>query len=756
MTSLHLHHVRGCAPAPLAHYLKALGILRLVAEQKDAEVRGWWQDEHFCLSTILSQPELERFFLEEYAPTPFVSPWNKGSGFFSSRDPALGPLESSTAPRFAAFRKGIEAARAPLRALAAADAAVRILKDRTKAKKEMTASEKLAAKALREDPTFKGELAVANRRFASLKADLFYPCELDWRGPHRAWMDAAVVLSDKGKPSFPSLLGTGGNDGRVDFTNNAMQRLGELFAVTSHGGPTTIAHGLLGAALWCGPTHEIVPAAVGQFLPGNAGGANATTGPDGDSLINPWDFVLMLEGALLFSARSTRRLDPTASSRASAPFAVRAHTVGYGSEGNEKAERGEQWMPLWTRPCIVADLRAMFGEARLQLGRTTTYRPVDVARAIARLGVTRGVQRFARFGFLQRNGESNFAVPLGNTDVIERPRSRLVDDIGAWLDRLQRLTRDKHAPARLVLVERRLVDAVFAVLTHDDSADRWQGVLLAAADVEAIQVSGTAFKAGPIPPLSPEWVSASNDGSVEWRLACALGSAAATYGKDGVPHDPIRHHWLPLEKGARRFREKDKRLFRDVRVVIGGRDAIGDCAAVVERRLIDAAQRSQRRLPLVAALACEAHPSDLGALIAGDVDMDRVSALGRAFMAVRWDRWRPLTSPPPPTGAWPDEAWIALRLSCLPGPLDEERTIPADEAVVRRLMSGDGTSAVDVALRRLRAAGLRPPVRGATANPGTARLWAAALAFPISHHCARAMARSFESTNKPVNHQENR
>jgi CRISPR-associated protein Csx17 len=44
-------HLAGCAPTPLAHYLKALGILRLVAEQKDENACGYWQGEHFvsCL-----------------------------------------------------------------------------------------------------------------------------------------------------------------------------------------------------------------------------------------------------------------------------------------------------------------------------------------------------------------------------------------------------------------------------------------------------------------------------------------------------------------------------------------------------------------------------------------------------------------------------------------------------------------------------------------------------------------------------------
>ena len=35
--SLHIHHLTGCAPVPLAAYLKGLGILRVVSEQKDRE-----------------------------------------------------------------------------------------------------------------------------------------------------------------------------------------------------------------------------------------------------------------------------------------------------------------------------------------------------------------------------------------------------------------------------------------------------------------------------------------------------------------------------------------------------------------------------------------------------------------------------------------------------------------------------------------------------------------------------------------------
>src|SRR5580658_5269161 len=80
--SVHVHKLEGCTPTPLAHYLKALAVLRLVSEQRDPLARGFWKEEAFWLTTRLSREELLRFFGDEYAPTPILSPWNGGSGFF--------------------------------------------------------------------------------------------------------------------------------------------------------------------------------------------------------------------------------------------------------------------------------------------------------------------------------------------------------------------------------------------------------------------------------------------------------------------------------------------------------------------------------------------------------------------------------------------------------------------------------------------------------------------------------------------------
>src|SRR5690606_17722600 len=194
-----------------------------------------------------------------------------------------------------------------------------------------------------------------------------------------------------------------------------------------------------------------------------------------------------------------------------------------------------------------------------------------------------------------------------------------IDDLAAWMDRIQRRSRDANAPHRLVTAERRLADAVFAALTHDFAPERWQAILLAAAQIEALQATGTAIEAGPIPPLRPDWCSAVFDGSVEVRLALALGSAAGGYFK-GRPIDPVRHHWLPLETGARRFKISERSLVKDSRVVATSRDPLRDLAAIVERRLIESHARGERRLRLVAAPGCGARLDDIAQLLAGHVD----------------------------------------------------------------------------------------------------------------------------------------
>lgn len=750
---IHKHVLEGCRPTPLAHYLKALGILRLVSQQKDKNCRGAWIDDRFVLATTLTREELERFFLEEYRPTAFVSPWNKGSGFYQKDDPAMSPLERSTAPRFSLVRDGIQSARALLGEMESADALVRAIKDEVKIIKS-----KVQREVLKKSEAYKERLAAADRRFKSLKQELLPSCRREWRASHADWMNAAMVLDSEGNAKYPSLLGTGGNDGRLDFTNNLMQRLGELFDLASKDGNVRDeGDALLRASLFGGVVDSLSQgAAVGQYLPGFAGGANSTTGSDGDSLVNPWDFVLMLEGAVLFASAATKRTNPQAGVQASAPFALRNQAAG-GSvlSDSEESARGEQWMPLWDRFLMCRELQSLLAEGRTQIGRSHASRPVDMARSIARLGVARGITSFQRFGYLERNGQANFAVPLDRIDVRERPRTRLIDEISPWLDRLHRVARDK-APARLVQAERRLSDAVFAVLTHDDSPRLWAAILLAAVEIESIQATGVAISCGPIPRLSSEWVWAclGDTCGSDVRLAVALGSAAGAYGIDGKAYDRIRHHWLPLTKFGDRYATSDKRLVHDVRVVAHGRDPEADLISVLARRVVESGKTNQRHPSLVAASGAEAHLADLAAWIDGQVDVERCIGLARAFMAVDWKQWIQggHILPHPVERDLPDDAWKTLKLNALPSALDTERDIPFDPAILRRLESGDGSQALQLALRRLSAHGIRPALSCGLIDQFLARRFASALAFPISYKTSHFLLNRIQPTPKENSH----
>lgn len=754
MTALHAHVLRGCAPRPLGAYLKALAVLRIVAEQKDPEARGHWQGEAFVLTTRLDEAALLSFFLHEWQPSPFVSPWNKGSGLLSDDPKGVGPLLASTAPRFALARRGLAQAKELTAAMERAVAEERAIKGEKTQIKDRATKERLA-----EDPIYKQRLKRAQKECKRLKDELQPECQRRFRGEALRWLRAAVVIGADGSASFPALLGTGGNDGKLDFTNNAMQRLGDLFDLASPAGtPKRAALPALRAALLGDTERGLMSGGIGQFSPAASGGANATVGALGDSLLNPWDLPLLLEGALLFAAGSSRRLGGAASDRTVAPFSARAGAAGYGSAAlSDEGARGEQWMPLWSRPWTAAELAALLQEGRCQIGSRPSEAALDVARAIARLGVARGVTAFERYGFIERNGKSNYAVPLGRWSVQAAPGAALLDDLDRddWWGRLRRAVRDERAPRSLVLLERRLADVVLAALAHGGEPGRWQAVLLALAELEGQLVDSGAFTASrrlqPLPRLSREWIRAADDGAAELRLALSLAGAGAGHRRDGRPEDGVRRHWLPLDRFGR-FATRDRGLAQDPGTVLRGREAEADCVRLLGRRLLEGG--GAHLLPLGARPGTGARTEDTMALLRGAVDLERALWLARALAALDWGTVTAADLPSRRTGqeAPVDPAWAVLRLCHLPGRLADGRLIPVDPAVLRLLSSGEPSRAFALTRQRLAAVGIRAPVRAVALSTSQARRLAASLVFPISLAAASRLARELDPQSSTQEH----
>lgn len=484
----------GCTPEPLMNYLKALGVFRLVAEQADPAATLSWRGGATQLRSQLDRDGLIEFFVERYRPTPIVAPWNGGSGFYGGGSEPLSAIADSDADRLQVYRETIE----------------RIRQFVPKSKPKDDDKESLLIRCRSELP------------------DEIVP-----------WLDVCFVLGEERINFFP-LLGTGGNDGRLDFTNNFMQRLAEVVSLTARDSADPQSTKLLSASLFADTIVSLGKSAIGQFHPGGIGGANGTQGRfEANSRVNPWDFVLMIEGALLFAGSAARRMGPRTSLRAVFPFSVDSVAVGYASatasEETTDGSRAELWLPLWNTPCTLAELKHLFAEGRAQIGRRQARNAVEFALAVNLLGVNRGVSSFARFGFLKRNGLAFLATPLGRIEVVSRPKARLLDDpaLTKWLDRWRKACRDKDkTPARYQAALRQIDRAMFAFANRSEQSNEHSdarnllNVLGALGNAERTLAGGLRFATDnhlrPLHGLSSQWLERANDGSPEFRLAAAV------------------------------------------------------------------------------------------------------------------------------------------------------------------------------------------------------------------------------------------
>ena len=201
---------------------------------------------------------------------------------------------------------------------------------------------------------------------------------------------------------------------------------------------------LLRNALFGERTDELVVSPVGQYYPGRAGGFNQGQEIETkDFPINPWDFVLILEGAIVWAAGMSRRYSAGRAASLSVPFTVRPKPVGYSSAvGSDGASaRAEVWAPLWQRPTGYPELRTIFAEGRAEVGRKPAGNSIEFAEAAASLGVDRGVSEFVRYSLIKRRGDSFVALPAGRFHVAARSESDLLRQLDPILDRLDRFFR---------------------------------------------------------------------------------------------------------------------------------------------------------------------------------------------------------------------------------------------------------------------------------------------------------------------------
>ncbi len=675
----------GLTPHSLSGYLSAVGLFRVMADQLDADVNASWVRDEF----VVAGPTLDEiidFLVERYSPTPVFSPWNKEGDPTQNKttDDQLRRLLDSPDPRFDRYRDTVSAWR-----------------------------------PLVESPAW-NNLDKAGRLAL-------------WRGcaPDDAlwWLDAAVAVSTT-DAAFPPLLGSGGNDGRLEFSRLLH---GELIRLFIDGRQSKHAAGWLSAFLTAQPGPALVESTLGMFDADAAGTPNSAPQGSAPSATNPWAIALTFEGLMGFGSSIASRTGSAQQQLLGAPFMVRPSKLGDDSSQAEDG-RGEFWAPMWDHGVRWPELRRTIAEGRLSWNGRQAASSVDAARAVANLGSDRGISSFVRYQLVKRNGLSFVATPSGRIKV--RPVQGVAD-----LASIDRWVRDaRRAPGAAVARAARHLDRCLIAVTTDDSAPAFQELLLAIVDLErsaGASISGrdtaTPFRtlADGRPRLDLlAWRSLVDDGSAECRLAFALASLRDAHDAD-MPFPSMALAVRGLTGTRSNPQWPIREAHRD-HAALAARRAGTDALVEVLRRRLQASDQVVAVDPAATRrpgydYGDHARLDDVLALLDGGADAERAIRLAQGFALLDTQRTGPPSAAPAPPTPMPTDrpragsqaarpvtpdAWFAAVRLCL---LGRERAWPADAPLARRTwgralqsgqLDGVGTDAL-AALRRRALTSLR-------------------------------------------------
>ena len=694
------HKLDGCGVSPISNYLKGLGISRILSS-KDPDSTSFWKGDKFVLQTHMGRDDVIRFLLEEYRPTPIVSPWSY-TVYQKSRDLVLKLFEHDKR-RFGAYWDTVCTVDNIIADMKSICEVSEITKKEIDANKEML-------------------LCMCRNR---LSDDAIL------------WIDAVgTVAVDKAqtKAKFAPILGSGGNDGNFDMAKNFVINIDRM--LISKNNNQEKSRNLLNASLFA----EMAPLSNITTMghnPSGSGGPNFGSGFDGKTLSNPWDYIFMVEGALLCAGSVSKHLSANRGT-AVFPFTASTSTIGYSTaspedtdEGGEPISRGEIWMPIWERPTTHAEIVHTFTEGRIQLGRKNAKTGTEFAQAVITLGTDRGIEKFQRYCILKRKGKAYLAVNAGAVHVRDKPVAKLLRETDIWYNYLLGKSREKGAPASLIRLVRDLEMHIMKFCTSPTEPNLMQ-VLISMGHLEKYaSLSGTTT---PLSSLSKEWLTGCYDGSAEFRLASSIASIQKNTSL------PIRENLEDIDSHKRKFE-------KSLSCVWNTNDTtLRNMERVLLRRILDGNMKSFDKMPLYGYIPAETQ--DVALFLHGRLNLKKIGelVLPLSFIDMTkgvdypWINQRNGNTIPLP------ESYMLLNLIYPPYP---EHNIPHDTSILNLLQAGRFLEAYDKCVHVLRAHGLPPRTDHKTTRSGFRTIpetvrkhLMASLLFPISDADRKSMIKS--------------
>jgi CRISPR-associated protein Csx17 len=736
----------GCAPIPLAHYLKALGILRLVSEQKDPHATGRWHRDQFVLTSTLDREGLLKFFLEEYRPTEIVVPWS-GSDYFAvdlkspsstfdktpTASSVIEALLSTKTERFADYRSAL--------------------------RKVFEAMEK--ANVLK-----KKDIEGSGGPQRTAKADLLRTLRGSLPDAAVAWIDAAAVVEPLAVTFNTLLGGGGGSDGNSHFSDNFMQCLWlalpdftnqqkktvpALGVKTGFDSEAALAESIFNFSSQGTKIRGLSPV---LFDSTRVGGVNQSSGFEGTTASNPWDFILMIEGSVLFAGAIAKKLDSSHEPSARFPFLFAASASGVGSSYLGESSGRELWLPVWSRACRLSELQMMFAEGRIERFGKPARTGVEAFMGAAQLGFDRGITEFQRVGFYKgRVGGDNYftAIDRGRIKPSRNLSVDLLQSCHGWIDQFRRVATKDTAPASARRALSQLESAIVD-LCISQSAERLLRVFLALGHCQATAARSFSWASKPETHLQPlfglrkAWLHPDlwnhPRTGTEFRLAASLASLTQAFNKKWLP---FRRHLEPVDSFY--SKEKGTIIYRWAEnptndVQWSQAPLITMLNAILSRRLLKTPDEDKLG-------GIPANLTDIKAFIEGETDDDLLSSLLWSMSLINWREQADLPQTTRERQAVPPTFFALLKLCFAPAKKELPTGIlpvPIVPTIHRLAATGSGDQAAAQALRRLRASGYDPALRQLPVQGDYARRTAAALLFPVSNSTLKML---YQQTTRP-------
>ncbi|MBI2808688.1 MAG: type I-U CRISPR-associated protein Csx17 [Planctomycetes bacterium] len=642
---MHTLELRGCTPEPLGNYLKGLGVFRLIAEQADPLARAWWKNgvlhilQHKWLDKTSANVELACWLLKACRFTPLIAPWQKGTGYLPIGKRVAGGV--ALRELLGATHNGTEYFRDVFRCFAAA-LGIGLGEDASKWPDQMQTA--------RTDLSDAHLLRILRNRMTSAVG--------------LKWLDAVGLSASRSTtddvPKWFPILASGGGEASGQYIVNHQQRLKSALLDDQDQSKRQLEASLF-AENRAGALQIGVLSAM--YYPAYVKNWNSSQNflPDGQRFVNPWDFILLLEGTLVWSLAATKRNGVT-KERASFPFYCRGSFGGSPTIGPKEVEgaeksiaNGELWCPIWDGPCTLAEIERIFGEGRIQVSDRPATRSLDFALAMRGLGIDRGIRAFFRYSLLERSGSGRqttlLAVPSGKFVPENEPVLHLVAELRSFAEEVTNYLCDNGQQPRRLLNARIAFERAWYGATSQRSDCRaallellvTAGRLMSELGANSAKPGIVKLKQGEntverviptVPSLDPGWCrsaapsrldSLSDSEAIHFRVARAIAGIAA-WGESSEPNRPaveaIRSNLLPVRRRGRAWKWDETNRGA---VWSRGASLSANLTSVLRRRLIDAQRGKGEGLPLWSQHG--APFSDLVAYWNGKVDEGRLGEL---------------------------------------------------------------------------------------------------------------------------------